>query len=457
MLFLTLQKLQTINSLDVEGIELRLDLFPYISKDKLRAFFKNHSVPILLTLRRTAQRSEEQRLQILEDLLSLKPHFVDLEYDTDPFWIHKIRARFPKTKILISYHNTAETPADLDACLQRIFSPHAYAYKIATFARSSLDALRMLLFVKKHPEIKLSGICMGEEGTITRILGPLFGNFISYAPLSAKEATALGQIPFAELHSVYHYARLNPATTLYGLIGNPVHQSIGHHVHNALFRHHGWNAVYVKMRVQQEELSAFLPLAKQCGFQGLSVTMPLKQSLGGVNTLYGEKSYNTDGKGALDALEIKTPVKGKKIVLLGAGGAAQAIAQEALKRGAKLSILNRTPKRAIALASSLGCRGGSLMDSALKDYAILINATSHPCPIDQDLILPATTVMDIHTVPKWTPLLQEAKKKGCVLVFGYEMFVQQALGQLKIWFSHTACPIPHIDPHLIEQECLKWI
>ena len=463
MLFVSLQTLQfnvipeTLKKWEfgVDGIELRLDLLPRIDKQEISDFCLRSTLPVLFTLRKQSQGgafagTETQRLAILEDLLFLQPAFVDFEYDTDPLFIQRIAQKFPHLRIVISYHDFTHTPLDLSAILSQMQSPFAYSYKIATLAHSTCDALRMLLWVREQKNIRLSGICMGNDGQITRILGPVFGNFIDYAPL--EEETAPGQLTFSELQSIYHYFSLTSSTGVYGLIGDPVENSLSHWTHNALIRERGWNAVYIKMRVTKEELTPFLSLARACGFSGLSVTMPLKEEIlsllekidtdaseiQAVNTLFLAKSlqgYNTDGIGGLDALETKEPVQGKKILVLGAGGAARAIAFEALRRRASVLILNRTFKRAADLARSLGCQAGRWDEFFKQKYDIVINATPHPMPIVADHLIPGTLAMDIKSYPKWTSFLRAAQEKGCSIVFGYEMFVHQAARQFSLWFN----------------------
>lgn len=303
----------------------------------------------------------------------------------------------------------------------------------------------------------LIAIGMGSHGQVTRILGPVFGCPITYAALEEELSTAPGQLTINALKEMYHISDLNTKTAIFRLIGKPVDKSISHLTHNPFFKEADLNAVYVKMQVEQSELGNFLHYAKELPFQGLSVTMPLKEevmkyldwidptakSIGAVNTLLFEKGkisgFNTDAKGALEAIEKVMQVKGKTIVMIGAGGAAKAIASEAIQRGAQLVILNRDVVRGRQLAKKLNCEWGSL--DAMKEYAsrgydILINSTP-VLPIPAEFILPGKVVMDIRTLPKDTEFLKAAKEKGCRIVYGYRMFVEQALGQYRHWFGNT--------------------
>ena len=174
-------------------------------------------------------------------------------------------------------------------------------------------------------------------------------------------------------------------------------------------------------------------------------------SIGAVNTVafregksYG---YNTDGIGALDAIEKRFSVAGKKMVLIGAGGAAKAIAHEAISRRAELCILNRNYDKAISLAAKYGCRHASIeqqREVLAEGVDILINCTSvgmspgiEDSPVETEDIHSSTLFMDIISNPRETKLLREAKKAGCQVIEGIEMFENQAKAQLKLFFCSS--------------------
>lgn len=395
-------------------IELRLDLF---TPKNLASLRKSCQKPVIFK----ANKFDS-------NLLSFSPDYLDL-----PFGV-EVDLPLPR---ICSYHDEEKTP-DLWPLYQQMQSCRADYYKIATKANSGSDALRMLEFVKRSHAI---GLCMGEKGAFTRILAPVFGAPWTYAPLCDSQRTAPGQLLLEELKQTYRYYSLSPKTQLYGLIGDPVDKSIGHIRHNASFDRLGVDAVYVKMCVAQEEVSTFLPLCQRIGFRGLSVTMPLKQLIKkgeAINTIgfSGEEMVclNTDGKGALDALESKIKVANQRVLILGAGGSAIAIAKEAKSRGAELYIANRTFERAFELAQKFEAKSLPIERYVESDYAILINCTP-TCPVPSETLLEKRVVMDIISVPKMTPLLQGAEKKGCTLVFGEEMFMRQAELQSQFWLK----------------------
>jgi 3-dehydroquinate dehydratase/shikimate dehydrogenase len=455
MLFVSMDTLTPLgDTLDsIDGIELRLDLFPHIDFPLIGHFIKTSPKPVLLTLRKKSQGGkfegdEKERETLILKLLELHPAFFDLECDMEEEFLQKTLQSYPLTKFILSHHEYRKTLDDTQ--LEKVYSImktyQAFGYKIAVLVSSTIDALRMLLFSKD--KLHLSIICIGEKGSFARILGPVVGNLIDYAALNESHKTAPGQLTAHELISIYRYHELTSQTVLYGLIGDPVNKSLGHLYHNKIFKEKNLNAVYVKMTVTPEEIASFLPLATKLGFRGLSVTMPLKEivypltqpidskvkTIQAINTLLITKekilSTNTDGKGALDAIEKKVLVKDKILILIGAGGAAKAIAYEAKSRGAQIWILNRTLQRAIDLALDVGC---GFLRSAPKEYDIVINCSPDPGEFDYSYIKSSTLVMDVVYNPRETLFLQRALELGAQVIYGEEMFLNQAQAQTNFW------------------------
>lgn len=439
--------------------ELRLDYFNDYTLDDLKDLQKDFSLPLILTLRSKSQGGlydgiDEERLLQIEKLASLKPAYIDVEYNSSKAFVSKLKTDYPETKIILSYHDFHGMP-NLESILAQMKQCPADIYKMAVMLNSSCEALRLLQFMKEHQNVLAMG--MGEYGKVTRVLSPIFGGAFVYCSIDDTLITAPGQLTAHELLNIYHYKTLNPSTKIFGLIGNPIDSSLGHIVHNAIIP-----GVYVKMPVHGDQLAEFMHWSRKIGLCGLSVTMPLKEDIlqyldeidswakgiQAVNTVVFKdgtlKGYNTDGKGALDAIENKIIVKDKTLLMIGAGGSAKSIAAEAKARGARVIVLNRDVKRAEALAKMVGCEGGNLEDIEKyykNGYDILINVTPVSFPIEAKWILSGTVVMDIQFQPKFTPLLIEARKKGCILVHGYEMWINQALAQQKLWFDNVKNPL----------------
>lgn len=441
-----------------EIVELRLDLFSQLDIEALKQLRLTFPIPMIFTLRSKLQggnylKSEENRLVDIRKIVTLKPEFLDVEYTVPAAFICEITSHYPDSKLILSFHDHEKTPDDIEKIFQDMSEIPAELYKIAVTANNAIDALRLMCWAKKR-NTKLIAISMGLHGQISRILAPMIGNPITYATIDDEHNTAPGQLAAHILLDRYRFRTINASTSIYALIGDPVDQSISDQTHNHFFATNNYNARYVKIQVNPSELAECLQLAKLLPLSGLSVTMPLKEcilpyvdyidheaeSIGAINTLILEKGnwigFNTDGIGALNAIEKELQVEGKHIVIIGAGGAAKSIAYEAVKRGASVTIINRDQKKAQQIASQLNCvaKGLSQMsECAQEGYDILINCTPIEMPIAADDILPHSYVMDIKI--KKSQLLEYALKKNCPVIYGYQMFMEQARGQFNIWFK----------------------
>ncbi|HUL21769.1 MAG TPA: shikimate dehydrogenase [Thermodesulfobacteriota bacterium] len=254
---------------------------------------------------------------------------------------------------------------------------------------------------------------------------------------------------------------MDAQTELYGVIGNPVRHSLSPMIHNRAFKRLGWNAVYLAFEVK--DVDEALRGVRGLGVRGVSITLPFKtevlplldrveglaKKVGAVNTIVNRKGkligYNTDCEGALTALEDRVDLEGKRVALLGAGGAARAIGFGLKERGLRLIVVNRSKERGRALGEALRCDYlpmSSLtgMKAGELEADVLINATSlgmHPrdgeTPMPKALLRKGMVVMDIVYEPLQTRLLREAKEKGCVTVDGLEMLIRQGIAQFEIW------------------------
>ncbi len=251
---------------------------------------------------------------------------------------------------------------------------------------------------------------------------------------------------------------IDQQTRLYGLLGHPVAHSLSPAMHNAAFRAAGLNAVFLAFDTQDVE--GFVRAMRALPMGGASVTMPHKsavmpwldgvdpaaQRIGAVNTLVYRDGrltgYNTDGIGALRALQAVTQLPGKRCLMIGAGGAARAIGHVLVHQGVELSVTNRTDERGMRLASSLGCRFVPLQAARLGEADIVIQATPVGMgPGDPPALLPleglrqGMVVMDAVYNPLQTRFLKAAAEQGCLVVDGLGMFVQQGVEQFRLWTS----------------------
>ncbi|MEC4669209.1 MAG: shikimate dehydrogenase [Nitrospirota bacterium] len=268
---------------------------------------------------------------------------------------------------------------------------------------------------------------------------------------------------------------INTHTQLCGLLGNPVDHSLSPAIHNAAFQKLGLNFVYLAFRV--EDLDGAIRGIRSLGnLRGFSVTIPHKvailpyldeveptaKHIGSINTIVVNngklQGYNTDASGAMRALrDADVPLKGQRILMLGSGGAARAIAF-ALAAGtgpAGLTILGvddaerRGLVQDLRSRTSLHVEGGALSENSLRraieEAHILLHCTPlgmHPTVeetcVPVSLLRPHLTVMDIVYNPLETRLLREARQVGCRTIRGIEMFLNQAVAQFELWTGQPA-------------------
>ena len=260
---------------------------------------------------------------------------------------------------------------------------------------------------------------------------------------------------------------------IYGVIGDPIEHSLSPQMHNAAFKKLGLNCIYLPFRVTRRDLKSAVMGIRALNIRGINVTVPHKtavvkfldeldesaQVIGAANTILNDEGrligYNTDGLGAARALEEQgEDPSDKRIVLIGAGGAARAIAFTLARRARSIFILNRTQRKAVELAKAIERKLGkkilarslarnSLLE-ALRDADILINATSagmYPrterTVATRNVLHSGMVVFDIVYNPVKTLLLREAKAAGAKTVPGVDMLVHQGAEAFKIWTKYS--------------------
>jgi len=248
----------------------------------------------------------------------------------------------------------------------------------------------------------------------------------------------------------------NQQAKIYGVLGNPIGHSLSPVMHNAAFKAAGVNALYAAF--ESSDLEGSIRGIRALGVCGMSVTIPFKTSviphldeldslaekIGAVNTIVKQngrlKGYNTDGLGAMKALEAKIDLAGKHCVLVGAGGAARGIGFMARERGMKLVVVNRSTERGQALADFLECAFILLERIGEIRANVLIQTTpvgmfphENASPVPNDLFQKDMTVMDAIYNPLETRLLKSARAHGCATISGLEMFIHQGAEQFRLW------------------------
>ena len=256
----------------------------------------------------------------------------------------------------------------------------------------------------------------------------------------------------------------------FAVIGDPIDHSLSPNIHSAAFRELNLDCSYIAYRIPKGELEEGIESLKKIKIDGFNVTIPHKiemmkyidklddscSIIGAVNTVSNDngilKGYNTDMDGFLEPFKKKNlSIKNKKILLLGAGGAARAIVAGCTKEHAQaITIANRTIQNAnnlVNFSKKIGLDANSIKieeaGNTAKNYDIIVNATSiglknEPSPISLEEIKPQTIVYDIVYMPINTEFLKMAKEKGATIIYGYEMLLGQATRAFEIWHGIEA-------------------
>ncbi len=447
--------------------ELRAD---YLLDLDLPALRSARSRPLILTCRprseggRWPDADPDGRRRVLAQAVDLGFDFVDVEARSGFDEIVSAKAGHG---LILSWHDFDALPADLDGLFDRLAAARPDVVKIAGRARSVADLGRLLAFAERRGakagpgEPALLALAMGPEGTASRVLGGRHGAPFTYAAAATGRESAPGQLGARALVETYRAREVSPATRVYGLLGSDVLRSLSPAIHNRAFAAMGVDAVYVPL--QAESLGAFLCALPALGLSGFSVTRPYKREIlphlaavapaaaraGSVNTVVVRggalEGSSTDGEGILGPLRRRVEPAGRRVVILGAGGAARAAAFALREAGASVSVAARRAEQAAELASAAGVRAlPSLESVASADWDVLLNATpvgSGACPgalpVAAEALRPGAIVFDMVYEPRPTPLLQAARAGGCTAIDGVEMLAAQAQGQLEAWLGQS--------------------
>jgi 3-dehydroquinate dehydratase/shikimate dehydrogenase len=453
-------------------LEFRLDYLkqPASALPKIKRFLDTHQYVTAIGTCRRAENgghfkgSLAAQLEILTKAASSGCQLVDLELESGirckPDVVARLRTH---TGLILSFHDFRATKA-LEKTLEKMLAVPADYYKIVTTATTLSDNVAMMKFLQTQSDKHaLVGLCMGEQGIISRVLGVRAGSMFTFAAVSADQRTAPGQISAQQLRNIYRIDQVDVATRVYGVAGDPVGHSLSPVIMNTALRRENVNAVYLALHAKT--LKDLLHCVREIPLHGLSITMPYKQAIvehldntdahtskiGACNTvvrgqdgkLYG---FNTDTAGVVRPLEQRMTIDGAKVLVIGAGGAARAAVFGLKERGADVWIMNRTAATAQKLARQAKAHTIKRPDLRKMAFDVIINATpvgmtGSESPLKESE-MQAKVVFDMVYDPVETPFLKIARAKGLSVIPGVEMFVHQAARQFEIW---TGKPAPADD------------
>jgi 3-dehydroquinate dehydratase / shikimate dehydrogenase len=464
-------------------LEFRLDYIsqPLAALPKLKSFLEMHpEATVIATCRRAVnggkfKGSIANQLAVLRKAADLGFQLVDLELQSvEDLKADDLRNLSDRVGLIISYHNFRSTKK-LDEQFAEMSKYPADFYKMVSTATNLYDNVLMMKFLEANSgKHEMVGLCMGEQGIISRVLGVRAGSIFTFGAATKGEETAPGQVLANELRDIYRIEMVDQATQVYGVAGDPVAHSLSPVMMNAAFRRETVNAVYIALHAKS--LKDLLACVQDTPIRGLSVTMPYKQEMvdalensdpltrqiGACNTvvrsadgkLYG---FNTDVAGIIVPLESRLRLAESRVLIIGAGGVARAAAFGLKNKGAEVFITNRTVEKGQSLARSAKVKYLKRADVAKQEFDVIINATplgmegNKQSPLEEKE-LNTKYVFDLVYTPAETKLVKMARAKNIQVIPGLEMFVQQGARQFEIW---TGKPAPVAEMAYVVTKALE--
>ena len=464
-------------------VELRFDCLndtdldcedPEKLRSSLRKIFNTgHDKPILSTFRPKEQGGKrpltpEERRNFWA--IGFEREWADLEED-----IISDSRDWSLDRRIGSFHDFSGSPPDLEEIYDRLAASNVDIIKIAIQADDIVDTIPVwkLLERAKTENRQIIPIAMGEAGKWTRILGPAYGAFMTYASLDTGAETAPGQISVEDMVDVFRVKELDKNTEVFGVIAADTSYSVSPWLQNAAFKANKLNSVFVPLQVAN--FGAFFtrmvsPKTREVdlNFKGFAITNPHKQAIipyldeidetaakiGAVNTVKIENGkfygYNTDAHGFIRPLKnVYGDLTGTRVAVFGAGGAGRGCIYALQSKGANVTVVARNEEngRALAKEFEIEYRKPSLDRHPLStDFDIIVNATplgtSGPSAdltiLEAEQLKGIKLVYDLVYNPSETCLIREAKAAGAPTIGGLEMLIAQGAKQFEIWTGSKA-------------------
>jgi len=464
-------------------LELRLDYIaqPLAALPKLKNFVELHpEATFVATCRRAVNGGKFKgpvaaQIAVLRKAADLGFQLVDLEMQSvESLKANDLRELYDRVGLIISYHDFKATK-NIDRQFKEMSKYPADFYKLVSTATSLHDNVVMMKLLEENSaKHEMVGLCMGEQGIISRVLGVRAGSVFTFGSAAKGEETAPGQVLASELRDVYRIEMVDQATQVYGVAGDPVSHSLSPVMMNAAFRRETVNAVYLALHARS--LKDLMACVQDIPIRGLSITMPYKQEIlpllensdpltrqiGACNTLvraadgklYG---FNTDVAGVIVPLEQRMSLAGIRVLIVGAGGVARAAAFGLKAKGSEVFLTNRTVEKGQTLARQAKVKYMKRPDVAKQQFDVIINATpvgmnnTKQTPLDEKE-LNTKYIFDLVYTPAETRLVKMARARNIQVIPGLEMFVQQGARQFEIW---TGKPSPIAEMAYVVSKALE--
>lgn len=464
----------------IDAVELRADFLDEDERLLIRRFPTLIDVPAILTVRRivdggTFREGEAVRARMFATGLAFAEEdsmrnfaYVDFEEDFHVTGLQDGALAFG-TKIIRSFHDMKNPVTDIIKRLEDMRTTGYEIPKIACMPHSLFDVTKFVREAQTLTDNNQILIAMGRFGLPTRILAERMHSLLTFtSPAELSEnLQSLGQIDPVTLCEQYHFRSIRATTALYGITGWPLKVTSSPRLHNSYFKNDGMDAVYVPFCAENADEA--IEFADTLGIKGFSVTVPHKESIirylderdgrveliGACNTVVRENGlwhgYNTDCTGILRALQDFTKLeslKGKRVAIVGAGGAARAVAFAVRELGAKACVFNRTIIKARTIAEKYGFDYATLGPESSSKFArysdIIVQTTSKGMgsseePSEQNDPLyfynfdGHEMLYDIVYEPETTPVMARAAEAGCRVENGLSMLRYQGDAQFALY------------------------
>lgn len=420
---------------------------------------KSLGLPILFSLRSTAEGGNCKRTLPERETLFLEAaaHFDLIELEAAQDLSPTLLSAIPPTQRIISWHGPSLTFEALSEKLAQCCEIPAAYYLLVPKAEKAAEALIPIRLLRTAQQANLVTYAAGSVGQWTRILAPFLGTGLVFA--DPQRSGSVNPTP-SQWQTDYGLPHRRPVEQLFGIGGNPVSRSLSPRLHNAAYRYHGLPYLYLPFHI--EDFSAFWAMVtgeawQQCvgiEIKGITTVSPFKEAAfqainytenpyvaltqAGNLALYQQgkwKSDSTDGLGVQTLLSsFNFEPEGKKVALVGCGGAGRAIAAHLSTKGAEVCCFNRSAERGKTTAEMLGIPYAPLASFNPAGYHLIINATplgKQPTelPVDPALADQDTIFIDLTYRKGDTLMIQKARKLGMRTGSGSEILVHQVTRQ----------------------------
>jgi len=449
-----------------DAIELRLDALAHITESDLRELVTSIAKPVIVAVNGpdafgTFTGTREERCALLARAARAGVALIDVDWREAP---HQPALPSPCRRI-VSRHLVDDTPHDLAAPFQELVAAahSSDLVKFVTHAHNGEDGVRLLEFAHSIDRDFIA-FASGERGSFTRILAPIFGSAFTYAAparvagVDVGAATAPGQSRVDEVRSHWDSQPPTRATEIFAVLGLPARHSLSPRLHNAVFRAHDRDAVYVA--IEPDDITAFMSLLESPNWRGFSVTAPFKEAAfalaalpdepreqtGATNTLIRSGHHwlarNTDFEAISSVLSnaaahTSSQLAELRALVVGSGGAARSAIWALRANGVHdLTVTARNDKKAETLAQETLIRSLSRASLRNEHFDVIVHCTpagSRAAPneiaVPLECLRTARIVVEAVYRPEITPLVEAARAAGAHVVLGRDWFFEQAAPQ----------------------------